>query len=64
MVAKEGKDDKVLRCIQARPDSVNARDEYGYTALHWASFEGHVTTMDCLLTIGSYGETYDAMGVY
>ena len=52
MVAKEGKDDKTLQCLRALPSCVHAKDEFGYTALHWASFEGHVDTTDCLLTQG------------
>ena len=52
MVSKEGKDDRALQCLRAEPTCVYATDEYGYTALHWAAFEGHVDTADCLLTQG------------
>lgn len=52
-VAKEGRDDKVLKCLRALPTCVDAQDEGGCTALHWAAFEGHVDVTNCLLTHGS-----------
>ena len=51
--ARQGNLEEVMRLIQEDPEIVNATDEDGNTALHLASFKGHVDVVSYLLDQGA-----------
>ena len=52
MAAKEGRDDLVELLVSFQAD-VDGRDAGGKTALHWASQEGHRTSVQVLVELGA-----------
>lgn len=51
--AREGDLDRVQSILRALPD-VNAPDQAGYTALHYAALGGHLSVMKRLLYQGAH----------
>ena len=51
--AKRGDIHAVHRLIQDSPDTVDARDDSGYTALHWAGIRGHWRIFQELVAAGA-----------
>eukprot|EP01052_Picozoa_sp_SAG31_P011685 SAG31_NODE_667_length_12948_cov_70.090746_7_plen_214_part_00 len=43
----------MIEALLSEPDGVNARDKFGWTALHWAALEGKRTHVSALLDSGA-----------
>ena len=60
--ARQGNLEEVMRLIQEDPEIVNDIDEIDYTALHWASYYGHVEVVSYLLDQGANVDKKDIIG--
>jgi ankyrin repeat protein len=51
--AKDGNIEEVQRLLNEHPEEVNQMNVLGLTALHFAVAEGHIATVDLLLSRGA-----------
>ena len=60
--AKKGNTDEVRKLVAAKPESLNDRDWFGRTPLHYAAREGHADLLRALLTMGADDSIKDRGG--
>lgn len=59
-VAEKGSVEEVRSILESHPELINANDESGATALHYAAFGGHRTVVEVLVQHGANINTHDA----